>query len=206
MEERVKTSFIPKASLQTERKQVTTGGSIALVNIITGVILIFAILGAGGVFLFEQFTIGNIEAKRESLERSRGAFEPATIKELSRLNTRIEAGGALLTEHVQLSKLFDELEALTLSSVRFGNFSYDGSGVRPILIASGQASSFNAVALQSGGFSRSAIITDPIFSNVNIGSSGNIDFNFSAVIDTTRIRYSPSSAVPPTETESAPAE
>lgn len=195
MEERVKTSFIPKASLQVERREVKSGGQVALANVIAGVVLILAILGAAGMFLFERFTLQNIDAKRASLERSREAFEPATIRELSRLNTRIETGETLLGGHTALSKLFDELETLTLSSVRFTDFSYEEAAGRALLRANGEAASFNAVALQSGGFSRSAIITDPIFSNVNIGTGGTIQFDFSAVLDTSRMRYTPTGFV-----------
>lgn len=194
MEERVKTSFIPKASLEVERKQSPKGNPVALANVIAGVILILAILGSAGMFLFKQFTIQSIAAKQASLERSRAAFEPATIKELSRLDTRIKSGEKLLSEHIALSKLFDELEALVLNSVRFTDFSYTASGAgKVVMSANGEAESFNAVALQSGGFSKSDIITDPIFSNVNIGGTGSIQFDFEAVIDTTRLTYSPAS-------------
>lgn len=193
MEERVKTSFIPKASLQTERREVKSGGQVALANVITGVVLVLAILGSAGIFLFERFTIQNIENMRVSLERSREAFEPGTIKELSRLNTRIETGKVLLADHIALSTLFDELEEMTLSSVRFSDFSYEETGGRPIIKANGEAASFNAVALQSGAFSKSVLITDPIFSDVNIGTGGAIDFNFSAVLNIDRMRYAPGS-------------
>jgi hypothetical protein len=190
MEERVKTSFIPKASLEVERKQSPKGNPIALANVIAGVVLILAILGSGGVFLFKQLTIQTIAQKRASLELSRGQFEPATIKELSRLDMRIRTGEALLNEHVALSKLFDELEALMLTSVRFSDFSYSsvGSG-KIILTAKGEAQSFNAVALQSGEFSKSDVISDPIFSNVNIGNTGAIQFDFEAVIDVGQLKY-----------------
>jgi hypothetical protein len=207
MEERVKTSFIPKASLEVERKQSPKGNPVALANVIAGVILILAILGSAGMFLFKQFTIQSIAAKQVSLERSRAAFEPATIKELSRLDTRIKTGEKLLGEHIALSKLFDELEGLVLSSVRFSDFSYSASGAgKVVMSANGEAESFNAVALQSGGFSKSDIITDPIFSNVNIGGNGSIEFDFEAVIDTTRLIYSAASAVTapaPVDTEPA---
>jgi hypothetical protein len=190
MEERVQTSFIPKASLEVERKQVRPSGQVALANVIAGVILILAILGAAGMFAFQQLTTKAISDKQASLERSRGAFEPATIKELSRLNKRIESGGMLFTNHVALSNLFNELEKLTLSSVRFADFSFEHTAQgRVVISAKGEAASFNAVALQSGDFSKSAIITDPIFSNVNISRTGTIDFDFSAVIDPSRIRY-----------------
>jgi hypothetical protein len=111
------------------------------------------------------------------LERSRAAFEPATIKDLARLNTRIETGKTLLAEHIALSALFDDLESRVLSSVRFTDFTYDTvSPERVLLSAQGEALSFNAVALQSSNFSKSQIIREPIFSNVNIGQTGNITF------------------------------
>ena len=192
MEERVKTSFIPKASLQVEKRQTKSADPIALANVITGIILVLAILGAGGVFLFQGYTVQNIAAKQQSLERSRLAFEPATIKELSRLNARIETGKVLLKSHVSLSKFFDELEKLTLSSVRFNDFSYTTvSAGKTVFTAKGEAASFNAIALQSDGFSKSDIIMEPIFSNVNIGKDGTIDFDFTAIIDTSRIGYTP---------------
>lgn len=191
MEERVKTSFIPKASLEVERKQSPKGNPVALANVIAGIVLILAILGSGGVFLFKQLTTQAIAAKRESLERSRAAFEPATIKELSRLDVRIKTGEALLQEHVALSKLFDELEALMLATVRFSDFSYTPTASGAVVItAKGEAQSFNAVALQSGELSKSDIITDPIFSNVNIGSTGSIQFDFEATVDIAQLKYS----------------
>lgn len=203
MQERVKTSFIPKASLKVERHAAPKSDPIALVNIVTGAILLVAVVLSVGVFLFERFTIQSIANKEASLERSRAAFEPATIRELSRLDGRIEAGKTLLAGHVALSALFDDLEERTLSSVRFSNFAYAiPTPGRIVLTMSGQATSFNAVALQSAEFSKSAIITDPIFSNVNINSVGAIEFNFTAVVDAARTRYAarahtaPDTAVP----------
>jgi hypothetical protein len=198
MEERVKTSFIPKASLEVERKQSPKGNPVALANVIAGIVLILAILGSGGIFLFKQLTVQAIAAKRDSLERSRAAFEPATIKELSRLDMRIKTGEVLLNEHIALSKLFDELEATVLTSVRFNDFSYApvGSG-KVLMTAKGEAQSFNAVALQSGELSKSDIITDPIFSNVNIGPTGSIQFDFEASVDVSQLKYSGQSAGAP---------
>jgi hypothetical protein len=192
MQERVKTSFIPKASLSVEREQHHSTNPIALANILGVALLILAILGSAGMFLFERYTVQSIETKKKSLELSRAAFEPATIKELSRLNTRIEAGKKLLNQHVSLSHLFDDLETRTLSTLRFNDFSYDtGSPGRVILTMSGFAQSFNTVALQSENFSDSDIITEPIFSNVNIDRNGQIKFDFDAVVNISRIGYNP---------------
>lgn len=197
MEERVKTSFIPKASLAVENTEVRRRRPMSLVTLIAGVILILIILSAGGLFLFQKFSEQSIVSKKASLERYRAAFEPETIKELARLDSRISSGRTLLKGHVAISKLFDELEKLVLASVRFSDFSYKyADATKVTLTASGEADSFNAVALQSDAFSKSAIITEPIFSNVNISKTGTILFDFTAVIDTSRIGYTGGAVVP----------
>ncbi len=190
MEERVKTSFIPKASLKVEREKPKGSDSIALVNTIAGVIMVIILVISAGVFLFHAYTLQSIASKKQSLQVSREAFQPATIKELSRLNTRIETGKMLLQGHTALSLLFDDLEARTLASVRFSNFSFDATSPGKMgLTMDGHAASFNAVALQSDEFSKSDVITDPIFTNVNINLGGNVSFNFTAIIDGSELLY-----------------
>ncbi|MDO8523992.1 MAG: hypothetical protein Q7R74_02060 [bacterium] len=207
MDERVTTSFIPKASLQASQVRAPRGNPAALANIICGVILILAILAAGGVFLFQQYTEGQIKAEQESLARSRGAFEPATIEKLSRLDSRIGAGKTLLSQHVSVSKLFDELEKLTLSSVRYNDFEYSTPAPgHVVLTMSGEAASFNAVALQSDAFAKSAIVTDPIFSNVNVGKTGAITFDFTGVIATSRMLYTGDAQMLPPQSDTLPSD
>ena len=55
MDDRVTTSFIPKAALKVERTEVKRASPVALVNIIAGAILIVTILSAGGIFGFEKY-------------------------------------------------------------------------------------------------------------------------------------------------------
>ena len=194
MEERVKTSFIPKTSLQMPSGGRPQHNPAALANIVAGALLILAIVGAGGVYFFQIYTASQITAKQNSLAQARSAFEPSTIQQLARLDTRIETAKTLLANHVAVSNLFDELEQLTLSSVRYTNFNY--SAVSPghvVLTMSGEAASYNAVALQSDEFAKSSIITDPIFSNVNVNQNGLITFDFTAIINTSNMLYAASS-------------
>lgn len=202
MQERVKTSFIPKASLAVERRQVTPKNPIGIINVLASIILIVALVAAVGLFLFEQFTIQNIERKRASLDRARAAFEPATIKELSRLNTRLTAGATLLNSHVAPSYLFDEIERLTLDSVRFKDFAYGEVGPGRVMVTmAGEARSFNALALQSDAFGQSEFFTEPIFTDLNLDETGNVVFTFNAVVDLSELRFTgaaPTAAVPTT--------
>lgn len=197
MEERVKTSFIPKTSLQAPEARHPSGNPVALANLVCGVTLILSIVAAGGLYAFLQYTNSQMAAKQESLSLSREAFQPATIRELARLDSRIQVGETLLASHLSPAKIFDELEQRTLSSVKYNSFSYAVAGPgHVILTMSGEAASFNAVAQQSDAFSKSAVITDPIFSNVNVGRAGTITFNFTGVVDASHMLYDPSRAAP----------
>lgn len=190
MQERVKTSFIPKASLKVEQRRTPSQSPIGIINVVASIILIAAILAAVGIFLFEQFTLQSIERKKVSLDRARAAFEPSTIKELSRLNGRLESGTTLLGSHIAPSSLFTEIETKTLSSVRFKDFSIAESGPGRIMVAmQGEALSFNALALQSDVFGKSPFFSEPIFSNFNIDAKGNVVFGFSAVVNVNEIQY-----------------
>ena len=190
MPDRVKTSFIPKQSLKVERTTSVQNTTFGVVNTIAGVVLIAAILAAGGLFFFEQYTKSAIQSKRDSLERARAAFQPETIKELARLDSRLLVGQSLLAQHVAPSKLFDFFERETLASVRFSNFSYGESGPGRVMVRmDGEARSFNAVALQSDAFGTSDELSDVIFENLNINAVGNVTFTFSAIVNQSALAY-----------------
>lgn len=188
--DRVKTSFIPKTSLSVERSVGVRRTTVGIVNVISGVLLVAAIVGAIGMVAFEAYTKASIENKRASLDRARAAFQPATIKELARLDTRLTVGAALLGAHTAPSILLDALERETLASVRFKDFSLSEATPGRLTIAmAGEAKSFNAVALQSDAFGALPIFSEVIFSNLNINETGTVVFEFSAVVDIGEIAY-----------------
>lgn len=163
---------------------------LVFVNIIAIGILVLAVASSGGIFLFKTYTEQSIVSKRQSLDRQRAAFEPATIEELLRLDKRINASGGLLKAHTALTILFDDLETRTGENVRFKNFKFESSGQGKFSISmGGSAQSFNSVALQSDSFGKSAIVKDPIFTNLNLDQNGEVVFDFSAIIDPARINY-----------------
>jgi len=195
MQERVKTSFIPKASLKVERSrpQRSGGGTIGIFNIIAVFLLVLAVIGAVGVFGYEQYLKGSISGKRTSLERARAAFEPATIKELSRLNARLSVGEELLNQHRSYSRVFDEIEVLTLDSVRFSDFTLDETSPGLMTVSmSGAAASFNSLALQADSFGKSRIIQEPVFSDFNVDQFGSVVFSFVGTLNVSELGYTPS--------------
>jgi hypothetical protein len=191
MPDRVTTSFIPKESLMSDRTPRSPRRSpLVFLNLIAGAILILALLAAGGVFLLKTYTEQSIISKKESIDRQRAAFEPATIEELLRLDKRINASYALLKGHTALSLVFSDLEGRTVQNVRFRDFKYEPAGPGKFSVTmSGTAKSFNAVALQSDSFGKSDVIKDPIFANLNLDQNGDVIFDFTAVVDPARISY-----------------
>ncbi len=204
MQERVRTSFIPKTSLEVEHKKTARQGSFAFVNIIATIILLASMIGAGGMFAFRQFVEQSIVRKGESLERARAAFEPKTIEELARIDSRLTLGKSLLSTHLAPSYLLEEIEAITLESVRFRDFAFAEStpGVYTVSMA-GEAKSFNALALQSDAFGLSDMFQEPIFDGLNINEAGNVVFTFEAAVDVELMRYRPR-ALAPLEPTGAP--
>lgn len=197
MQDRVKTSFIPKQSLKVERPDSVRGATYGVINTLAAVVLIASILGAVGLFLFEQYTKNSIESKRESLMRARAAFQPETIKELSRLDSRLSVSQTLLDEHLAPSILFDVIERDTLASVRFNTFSYGQLTPNTISVSmDGVAQSFNSVALQSDIFGKSGFFSEVIFEGLNIDTNGNVVFRFSGIVDNNQLRYD-STQLPP---------
>jgi hypothetical protein len=127
---------------------------------------------------------------KSDLESNIKAFEPKTLQEYVRLNTRLNASQQLLARHVAISYVFDFLSENTLQSVSFNDFKYsidpDGSAK---LALNGVAKSYNAVAFQSEVFGRERALEDPIFSNLDLDASGNVIFNFSTNLNPGFIIY-----------------
>ncbi len=196
MPDRVTTSFIPKESLVTERgPKSPKRNPLAFVTLIAGIILVVAVAACAGLFLLKAYTTSSIASKKDSLDRQRAAFEPATIQELLRLDRRLQSAGELLKVHIAPSLLFAELESRTGANVRFRNFVYESATAgKKTVVMSGSAKSFNAVALQADAFGKSTIFKDPLFSNLNIDAAGNVVFEFSSVVDIARIRYAASAS------------
>lgn len=187
MEPQFKTSFIPKESLVKKKR------SKKPVNILTvGTLIIFfvTILLAVSIFLYGEYLKVSISNKEEQLSRARGAFEPALIKELTRVDERIEATGKILDEHTSMSLFFEFLESNTLENVRFNELLLTAmDSDRYFLNMSGSAASFASVALQSDVFGESEVLSEPIFSNLDLDIFGNVSFNVDAFVNADDIRY-----------------
>jgi len=189
MEPKFRTSFIPKQPLVTTPAQAERHGP-SLLFLISLILFLGSVALAGGVFLYKQYLKQAIQSNAASLERARAAFEPALIQELRRLDSRIITANTLLATHVSPTELFAFLSTATLEDVRFQDFTYSVTAPDKInLNMKGQAKSFAAVVLQSDSFAKSHQLRDPIFSNLNLDSGGNVVFDFTSLVEPTLVSY-----------------
>lgn len=165
-------------------------GTISLVSLLSVIIFVVSIVLSGGVYFYQNLLAKQIVASQVSLEKAKGAFDPATITDLVRLDSRIEGAKELLAKHVAISPLFSVLEGVILKSVRFENLNLVTSdGGRATLRIKGQALNYSSVAFQSDEMAKIRFFKDQIFSDLNLDQGGNVSFNFSTSVDPNLISF-----------------
>ncbi|MCW9054445.1 MAG: hypothetical protein OQJ98_00470 [Candidatus Pacebacteria bacterium] len=190
MEPKFRTSFIPKKTLAAATVEKRRAGSLGILSLLALTLALGAVVLSVGTFLYAQLLDASITRKSETLTRAQAAFEPALIRELVRLDSRIKEAEGILDEHLSPSAFFEELEGLTLKSVRFSEFSLTRIGEGRISISmKGVADDFSGVALQADIFGKSRMIREPIFSNLNINQEGRAVFNVTAILDPSELEY-----------------
>lgn len=144
---------------------------------------------AVGVFLYVQYINASSASKLDQLERAKAAFEPALIAELTRLDDRMRAADEVLAIHVAPSVLFHVLEQLTLQTVAFSTLDFTAQNSTDMTLSmQGTAQSVNSIALEADLLSKSGVISNPIFSNINRTLEG-VKFDFTSGINAEGLRY-----------------
>ncbi len=208
MESNIRSSFIPQAPISSPsmgaRRDRKGGADLAL---LAGFVFFFAsVVLAVGVFLYIQYLTTAAESKRAQLQRAKEAFEPALIAELTRLDDRMKAADVVLGNHTSPSDIFYLLQQLTLQTVSFSNFSFVAQNEREMDVTmQGLAQSVNSIALQADLLSKSGLIVNPIFSNINRTTEG-VRFDFVALVDPEKLRYRSVDVVAPSTPQEASSE
>ena len=183
-------SFIPQDAGQPLRLRSEGGSGLSeLFLLVSILLLVVSIALAGGVFLYTEYLQSAVKSKQDQLSRAEAAFDPSLVQQFTRLDNRMKAAQALLSQHRAPTLLFGILEKTTAQDISYSDFSYDASDGGDIkLKMSGVAGSVNSIALQAELFSQSGVITNPIFSDINAGENG-INFNFTGDINPSSIAY-----------------
>lgn len=192
MDPQVQASFIPKKSLDVSVSN-RSGGFGGLVFLVSLLIFIASLVAAGGVFAYKQYLQTAITSKAKSLALAEGAYDPGTIEDLVRLDSRLIQAKALLNKHVAVTGIFAFLSTQTLPNVSFGSFDYslgdDGSAK---ISMTGIADSFATVALQSDQFGGNKLLKDVVFSGITADAVGHVTFSVSASVDKSVLSYNAS--------------
>lgn len=183
MDPQVSGSFIPKAPL-VDTRRVGSGAGMGLLLLLSILLLVLSLVGAAGVFAYQNILNAQIAGKDNSLKLAEGAFEPDVINQLSRLDSRINNATTLLNKHTAPSAVFDYLSTITLAQIQFTDFTFklaaDGSAT---VALAGVGDSFSTVALQSDQFGSARLFKDVVFSNISIGQAGTVSFAVTATLD-----------------------
>lgn len=189
MEPKFQTSFIPKRSLQETSTSRKIPKRVDLFFVLALLVLLLSLASAGGVFVYGKYVKTSIDNKAKELEEIKTAFDPALISEFSRLSKKMTVARDLLGSHISASAVFRALSDSTLKSVKFDDFTYLFAPDKITITMKGQSKNFASIALQSDLFNKNKVFKNIVFSNLNLDKNGNVNFVFSADIDSSNILY-----------------
>lgn len=193
MEQNFQTSFIPKKPMIEQR--ATAVRSVNVFNIISIFILFAVLLSTGGLYFYKGVLAKDIAKMESDLNLAKNRFEPSKITELQLLDRRLRASAEILSNHIAVTPIFQALSAITMKTVRYTKFSYSMGDEKSAKDAkvnvkmSGIAIGYRSVALQSDLFAKNKNIINPIFSNLTLDSSGNVQFDLEFSVDPAFVNY-----------------
>ncbi len=188
----IPTSFIPKRPIDTTSAVTETKPSraVGLLSFLTVIIVIATIVSFGGVFLYQKQLASQKIALEKSINDARDGLGTEFVGDMKRLDARIDGVKALLKSHVVVSPVFAALEATTLHSIQYKTFKYtfitdSGTKAQVVQVSlSGIAKSYATIALQSDAFTQSALIRNPVFSNLTIDDkTGSVAFRLTFTVN-----------------------
>jgi len=191
MEIGVPTSFIPHdATTTSDPHRYDSGGGLNDLFALVSVVL-FVASGAlaAGSFLYLQYVTSQSTSKVNQIQSAQAAFDPSLIQQLTRLDSRMNSAETLLSGHIAPTALFAALDATTLSTVSFSDLDFKATDPQGITLhMSGVARDINSVALQADIFSKSGVITSPIFSGIDQQTDG-VHFTVTALVNPAALNY-----------------
>ncbi len=191
-------SFIPKKAVIPAGSH--SGGSWLgiLLFLIASLIFTASLVGAGGAFLYQKHLQTSIVDKSDMLKQTEQAFDPSTIQDLLRLDSRINTAQTLLGKHTTVFGAFNFLAQETIQAVQFTSFGYElQEGGNAVVSLAGVADGFATVALQSDRFGNNKLLKDVAFSGVTLNSDGRVNFTVKITLDPMLINYAKNLALLP---------
>jgi hypothetical protein len=192
METGIQSSFIPHDAGEVKLTPPRIGGSGGFSEFMLLISIVLVVASgalAAGVFVYKQYLTTSTNSKKEQLQRAKDAFDPSLIQQLTRLDDRMHAGSAILSQHIAPTVFLSALSQATLTSVSFKQMSLSNNDQQNINVKlSGIAQSVNSIALQAQVFGKNGVIARPIFSNIGRKPEG-VQFDLSFSVNPKALNY-----------------
>jgi len=190
MEQNFQTSFIPKKPMTPER--VVRARPIGFFTIIAVLILFTVVVASGGLYFYKGVVTNSITKMENDLKLAKNRFEPAKITKLQELDKRLKASSEILSKHIAISPIFEILGDITMKTVRYTEFTYEGGNekdTKMLISMKGEAVGYRSIALQSDLFAKENRIVDPVFSNLTLDLNGNVIFELQFSVASELVDY-----------------
>lgn len=186
----IPTSFVPKTSSFATARRPVSLDFVSSLSVLSYILLGLALAVAIILFIYGRILTSQHASKTAALEAAQAGIDTSTVASFIRLRDRLNSGGKLLDQHVELSNFFALIETLTPSSVRFSTMHFSlGADRKPLLQAAGTASNFNALAATSNAIGADGRLKDAIFSNIAVTQTGSVNFTLTTMLDPTLLVY-----------------
>ncbi|MEO5646479.1 MAG: hypothetical protein ABIO57_01765 [Candidatus Paceibacterota bacterium] len=198
MEPIVSTSFIPKRPVSSEpiSQSRTTGGSVGVLSLLTFVIILATGLSFAGVYLYKQALEKQKADLQVKITQAQEGLGTSFVTDMKQLSQRINGVKTLIANHVVVSPIFAALQATTLQTVQYQNFTYDfttdpGTNAKMVQVTiTGVAKNYATLALQSDAYAKSNLINNPIFSNLTVDDkTQQVGFKLLFTVDPNNLSY-----------------
>lgn len=187
-------SFIPKRNIATQAMQHRA--PMGILMFVAVAIFLASLLAAGAVFYMNESAAKNVQSLNTQIKKASDQYKRDTLDTLTLYDLKTKVAQELLDKHTSMLPIFNFLEGLTLSTVRFKTFKFATTDDGKIGIKmSGEAKNYTSIALQANEFAKAKNISDMLFTDLNLDQQGNVIFNFSANLDPKFISYRDTHAI-----------
>lgn len=198
---------IPKAV----RKKYT----LRIFNIVTTVVFIAALLGAGGVYFLKSYAQTSLENAKDALSNASSPDDARLMESIGTFDRRLVTTEMLLDNHLAPSLILQKLEALTKETVQLTSFTYEyDPGFEAILSFTANTRELTSVALQRLAFAADSMFTEFAMDEITTDAASpegqsdsaaeeRVEAIFTGILDAGQFTYGTASQAPAPEVEPA---
>jgi hypothetical protein len=178
----IPTSFVPKQQITPAPRHRSSGENLFMS--ISLVILAVSLLGAGGVFGYQQYLNSVDKDKAAEVENVQKTISTSDVEEYVRSRDRVSEAKTILDQHIATSQFLALLEKLTIQNVYFDSLHLTLNDDRSAkIVLTGTARNFNALAAQSSVFSAERELKGTVFSDITTLKNGLVSFSVTTSLD-----------------------